>query len=234
MNNDKSVRKKRVLTQLDEVVLNHETGELIQHTRTQEVRVNSEPEFIKLYLRHVLSITEMPRGLTGILFEMLQFVNYLHEFVWNKGVRKRIADKLGCSESNVKKALVEFKKKEILFEKQGYSGIYILNPYLFGKGSWKNIHELRLTVDYTPERQVISGVVVNDSYLERKESNTLMIQERAELERDKVLENEMLKEIKNNIEADVFTQIDESCCPPKTKEKVKKVCGLTLPIPFDI
>lgn len=144
-------------------MVNVDTGEYVAEERITRSRVPKEPQFIKIYLSHLLMLTDIPKGLNGILFELIKGMNYKNEVVWNAGIKDRICQELNCSESNVRKALTEFKKKKILIE-QG-RGIFLVNPYVFGRGTWENVHQLRLTVDLTPTRQIVSGEVISDETL---------------------------------------------------------------------
>lgn len=183
--------------------LNMETGEIVGEQRVERRRIPQEPQFIKLYLSHVLMLSDIPKGLNVILYELLRKMNYDNEIVWNKGIKQRICEKLGCSESNVRKAITEFKKKNILIEQ--VHGVFLVNPYVFGKGGWENVHQLRLTVDLTPTKQIISGTVFNDDYRERIDNGELNNRERKEL---------------SSIQ-EVFAPV---CCPGKESEK--ETCGI--------
>jgi hypothetical protein len=183
--------------------VNMDTGEVIAEQRVTKQRVAREPQFVKLYLSHVLTLIDIPKGLNGILYELLRNMNYDNEIVWNQGVKMKLAEKLNCSESNVKKAITSFKRKGILIEQ--YPGVFLVNPYVFGKGSWENVHQLRLTVDITAGKQILSGTVVNDNYTERINNNELDYREQKELSALKA----------------VFAP---SCCPGKESEE--EICGI--------
>lgn len=189
------------------------TGEIVAEQRVTKQRVAKEPQFIKLYLSHVLMLIDIPKGLNGILYELLRNMNYDNEIVWNQGVKMKLAEKLKCSESNIKKAITSFKRKGILIEQ--YPGVFLVNPFVFGKGSWENIHQLRLTVDYKPESQVLAGLVVNDNYYHRYTNNELSSYEKSQLAAELVADVEREKEIE---EAE------------KMMQKRQEICGIQLPM----
>lgn len=185
-------------------LVNIDTGEVVAEQRVTKARIAQEPQFIKLYLSHVLMLSDIPKGLNEILFELLRKMNYDNEIVWNKGIKQRICKRLGCSESNVRKAITEFKKKKILIEQ--VQGVFLVNPYIFGRGSWDNVQQLRLTVDITPTQQIISGTVFNDDYRERIDTGNLT--------------NREVKELSS-----IKSVFSPSCCPNSNKSE-EEACGL--------
>jgi hypothetical protein len=68
--------------------------------------------------------------------------------VLNSTVKRRIADELGIVSGTIDNALVKFVNRNILF-RQG-KGVYLANPYLFGKGAWEDVEEIRMKVTYRP------------------------------------------------------------------------------------
>ena len=66
----------------------------------------------------------------------------------NSGVKRLMCREL-CIKSpqTISNALSKLTKADIL--KRIETGVYALNPHLFGKGDWRDIEKLRLNVDYT-------------------------------------------------------------------------------------
>ena len=83
----------------------------------------------------------LPNSADKILFELIKYVNYDNEIIINKNVKERIAERLNISLSRVNMYISDLTKKNFLIRKA--RGVYILNPYVFGKGNWKDIYELR-------------------------------------------------------------------------------------------
>jgi hypothetical protein len=69
-------------------------------------------------------------------------------------------------------------KKDIIFRED--TGLYKGNPYLFGKGEWRDIRELRMTVVFNPKGQSISTEVMKGDFDIQKdlitEVNELVLQ----------------------------------------------------------
>ncbi|MBR8840787.1 MAG: hypothetical protein DSM106950_44180, partial [Stigonema ocellatum SAG 48.90 = DSM 106950] len=57
-------------------------------------------------------------------------------------------------------ALVMLVKQDVLIRKD--KGLYLGNPLLFGKGEWKDIRELRLTIHYTKEGRTMTAEVLQE------------------------------------------------------------------------
>jgi hypothetical protein len=135
--------KSRKITSVEEV---YEDGKLIKQRRSSQIP--REPNFIKLYLKDLAHIRELPAWVSGVLYELLKKMDYNNEIVLNSTVKRRIADELGIVSGTIDNALVKFVNKSILF-RQG-KGVYLANPYLFGKGAWEDVEEIRMKVTYRP------------------------------------------------------------------------------------
>jgi len=129
-------------------------GELENKIKTTEekkyfIKAEGEEDFIKLYIKHIGLIAELPGFSSPILFELLKFMTYSEEgqmiFI-NPFVKEKICKKLKTKDGTIKNSLTELCKKRILFRVR--RGIYQVNPHIFGKGTWNNIKKLRMVVDY--------------------------------------------------------------------------------------
>jgi hypothetical protein len=124
-------------------------GEVSNKETVTKLKVPREPEFIKLYLKGLLALEHIPTGLNRILYEILKRMGYDNLIVINAGVKRLFEKQLNCSVHTVNKAIHQFTKSEILIRKD--TGIYLINPHIFGKGEWKNIEAIRATITYTAE-----------------------------------------------------------------------------------
>jgi hypothetical protein len=122
----------------------------------------AEPPFVKLYLDTVSYLMDVPKGCSNVLYELLRYIPYTNEgedpyFAINSSIKRIIASKLGCSMSKVEHALTDFVGKKILFRVD--TGLYLFNPELFGRGEWKHIKQLRLSVVYNNNGKKVRGYV---------------------------------------------------------------------------
>ena len=145
------VKEKTVINQSGEV-LEH-TKELINYKKIQ----NQEPDFIKLYLADICYFADLKPSQTNFLTNILSFSFF-------DKINKRLAVNLDKTTKTDIKFLMKYKnmqsidnliadlvKGKILYRDTRYgtrSARYLLNPYFFGKYDWKDIANIRLTVDY--------------------------------------------------------------------------------------
>lgn len=137
-------------------IVNHETGEVTQTVDNKVVRIAKEPDFVKVYLQDINKIFELPKGCTPALYEILRQMNYDGHITLNKYIKENCAKNAGMTLNSFNNCLTDLTKKDII--KRVAQGVYIANPYLFGKGSWTEIAEKRefyLTIKYTKEGKSI-------------------------------------------------------------------------------
>ena len=141
------------------------TGEVIK-TYSESV-VQKEPDYVKLYLESITKLNDVQGWTDPILHELLRLMNYGNEIVLNAAVKKRMALGLKISTRTIDNALSMLVKKNIIFRVD--TGLYKGNPFLFGKGEWRDIRELRMTVVFGKEGQNISTEVIKGD-LEAREA----------------------------------------------------------------
>lgn len=137
-------------------IVNHETGEVTQTVDNKVVRLNQEPDFIKVYLQDINKIFELSKGCTPALYEILKKMNYEGHITLNKYIKEICAKNAGMTLNSFNNCITDLTKKDIL--KRLAQGVYIANPNIFGKGSWTEISKQRefyLTIKYTKEGKSI-------------------------------------------------------------------------------
>lgn len=139
----------------EEVVVDSEGVVQSERKRhTQRVRYGKEPTYIKLYLDHLSRFKGLQLSLNPILAELLKQTSYadISEecggmiLYLNKPLKADIAKRCSVSLSRVDHAITEFVKKGYM--RRLDLGKYQFNAYLFGKGEWKDIENIRATFDY--------------------------------------------------------------------------------------
>lgn len=135
----------------DTAIINNETGEVLSesHSHTEHAKIPAEPPFIKLYLDCLAKFNDIQISLNPILAEMLKRASYADEEIENGGfvlylnkpLKTVIAKKCKVSLNRVEHALTEFVKRGYIY-RIGV-GSYQFNANLFGKGSWKDINNIR-------------------------------------------------------------------------------------------
>lgn len=145
-------------------------GQLLDHRTevTVSKKTNNEPEFVKLYVEQWLTTM---RGKPSIMTEVLvALINIGLTFAGNRtsgGMivhasrfeKQAVADKLGCSLSNVSNTITKLVAVGAL--KRVERGVYQVNPNLMGKGNWSDIKALQISWQFEDSGTSNETVVVN-------------------------------------------------------------------------
>ncbi len=140
---------KKKLLRLEEEI-DRETGE-IKRTK-HEVQFDAEPAFIKLYLDCLGMFTRssaLDKNLNDMLIATLKYMTYADKeqiIYLNSTIKKRIAESTGKSIARYNQALTLWVKEGIL--RRIDRGAYQVNPWVFGKGDWRDIEQLRATFSF--------------------------------------------------------------------------------------
>lgn len=151
-----------------------ETGEILDEKVVLQTRSKgTEPSFVKLYLNDLMLLNDLPTKATGLLWELMKVMSYENKIILNGAIKKQIAATLDIKMPTLNNTLSSFVKKEILYRID--TGIYTPNPYLFAKGNWSDIKELRMNVTYTPAGEKLITSEANG--LSMEEFNNIEIEE---------------------------------------------------------
>lgn len=141
--------------------IDHSTGEVSQEEITQKIRVQREPNFIKLYLADILYLSDLPAGLSGVLFSFLRRMTYDGEIYVNRSMKETVANEVNLTANTVNKAITLLVKGKILIRAD--RGKYYFNPHLFGKGDWSQISSLRATIEWNSQGRTVMEVVKQEN-----------------------------------------------------------------------
>ncbi len=141
-----------------------DTGEAITKTETTVTDTqfipNDEPPYIKLYLKDILYLADLPESYVKVLYALIQLSSYMENpsaygiveekgmlISISKGMKEMVCRQLGVKNiRTINNALTNLAKAKVLVRVA--TGTYLLNPNLFGKGYWKDIKKLRLKTEY--------------------------------------------------------------------------------------
>ena len=143
------MKTKKVLHSTTTQIINEKTGEISMSEITNTFVVDKEPDFIKLYISDISRLNDLPKGMDPILLELIKGLGYNNVIAAYKPIKLMICKQLGISMSYLNKAINTFYVKGIFIRLA--RGIYIADPELFGRGSWKDIKQLRLVIDYNDD-----------------------------------------------------------------------------------
>lgn len=134
----------------EEIETDRETG-LIVRTKSM-VQFKKEPEFVKLYL-DCLGVFTKNGGLDACLNDMLLAVLRRMSYATdeqivslNAYVKESICKETGRSPKRLEQAITIWVKTKVLIRVA--RGVYKVNPYLLGRGDWRDIENLRATFDF--------------------------------------------------------------------------------------
>lgn len=143
---NKEQRKKRKHKEEKHTIVSGE-GEILEQQKHESFLTESEPDFIKLYIDHIIHVNGLPDGVKRTLNALLKLMTYENMIVLNPYVKKQITEELGYKNvQSLNNNLNKLVKSEILFRKG--AGTYQMNPFLFAKGKWEDIKKIRYEVVY--------------------------------------------------------------------------------------
>lgn len=133
-------------------IVDYESGEILRSVTKQHV--SSEPPYVKLYLKTLCSLKDVPANNNHILYFLLSNISYASQenkfggqiIVVNKYIKDMICEEYGIAEVTIRKALAAFVEKGLF--RRVARGTYQANPEYFGKGDWKDIRNIIATIDF--------------------------------------------------------------------------------------
>lgn len=121
--------------------IDYTTGEIKSSTVVKRFK-GEEPNYVKLYLEDISYLHNIPASAGALLQELLKYVTYGTQEIGLTAVfKRRISEATGFSVKTIDNRLQDLLKAGIISRID--TGTFMLNPYLFGKGDWKTINELR-------------------------------------------------------------------------------------------
>jgi hypothetical protein len=138
--------KKKLVQEIVKQAIDTNTGEVLEVSSVKSFTIDREPDFIKIYTDDILRLKDIPKGMNSVLISLLKRMNYQNEVYVISHVKKEMEIELSLSEVSIRKSLELFVQKEVLIRK--HRGVYIFDPLLVARGSWEDIHKLRLTITY--------------------------------------------------------------------------------------
>lgn len=151
------MEQKKVYKQVQTNIVDLETGEIKQSKDVETSYVNREPDFIKLYIADLIKLNDMPKSTSNILLSLLRNMTYDNEIIIIASLKRKIAKELNIAVETINKAVQRLNKQGIISRKD--TSLYAVNPYLFGRGKWQDIKELRLKVTYNKDGKFITTEV---------------------------------------------------------------------------
>ena len=107
-----------------------------------KIKKAAEPAYVKTYLCDQDKIFALTKGTQRLLYRLFEYVVYNDNKIYlNAAIKRQIASGLNIRYESIDNALSKLCNSNFLFRLD--TGLYMLNPYYFAKGDWKNVTELR-------------------------------------------------------------------------------------------
>jgi hypothetical protein len=140
--------QKKIIKQSTQTTLDMRSGEVLEVVDRKEYKVDREPDYIKLYLDDLAYLMHLPNN--DVLFCLLKKMNYEGEVILIKSVIEDICQKVNLKNRTYFYSLIKkYTDKDILIKKD--RGVYLFNPFFFGRGKWEDIQKIRMSINYTPK-----------------------------------------------------------------------------------
>ena len=149
----------KINQRLEHVKVNNE-GELLNYDRNISYNIGSEPPYVKVYLETILYLKDLPKGYNPVLMCILKRLPWASQeqgIAINAALKRIIAKEVECSVSRVDHAITDFVKGELLYRMD--TGLYRVNPNLFGRGEWSDIAKLRLEITFDSHGKTFMGEI---------------------------------------------------------------------------
>lgn len=161
-----------------------EDGRVVSHTYHNTFTIGSEEDYVKIYFAGLFYMRDMPSDCMRLLIHMLPHARYAEppdsnmaeyslSIVLYPKLKKDIAKTMGCKVGTISNLLTELVYGGILI--RVVPSVYRLNPHLFGRGSVKDMGEMRaLHLAPLPEDTFMS-VYEKNKALKKAEKEDLLI-----------------------------------------------------------
>ena len=141
--------RKRIHIQEVNTVMIDENGEVINTTTKNVAAFEKEPPYIKTYIADIQRISGFPEYVNNVLVELLRNMGYNNIVLMYMPIKQMICNRLGISINTLNKAIDELYKANILI--RAARGMYLMDPNIFGRGSWSDIKDIRMVVEYNSD-----------------------------------------------------------------------------------
>lgn len=137
---------KKIIRQIQTQTIDMASGEIVEVKDTKEYNVEREPDFVKLYLKDIERVLNLPAGVSSTMYELLRCMNYDNLIALTPYIRRSIAEKICTSVDVFNHNLAKLSNEGVITKID--TGTYLANPDLFGKGKWTDIRNMRLEITY--------------------------------------------------------------------------------------
>lgn len=154
------------INQQNTVIINSETGEVIEQTKKESLPVGKEPNYYKVYINDLANLQGLNTTEKMVLELLSANMTFDNLIVLIKPIKEKLMKMTGKSYEGIEKAVKELAKKKILLREE--RSCYRVNPKYIAKGKWEDIKALRLVIEYSEQGREISIEKVTPFHIEYK------------------------------------------------------------------
>lgn len=142
--------KKGIYRTVEKEIIDTHTGEVLgSKSQTEKVYIEKEPDYVKLYLKDIVRLKDLPPTSEKLLMLIVKHMGYNNLFQAYKPLKLVMSQQLNMSLNTLNQQISNLRKAGILIPMDKYGrGLYLVDPSLFARGSWKDIRNLRLIIEY--------------------------------------------------------------------------------------
>jgi hypothetical protein len=122
------------------------TGEITQEEITTKSFAEGEPDFVKLYIKDIIRLKDLPPAADKVLLEIIGQMGYKNVFPAYAPIKRIMCQTLNMTMNTLNKSITQLHSKGILIRVE--KGVYLVDPDLFARGRWEDIKSLRLVIEY--------------------------------------------------------------------------------------
>ena len=155
---------KMKVNQQNTILMDSETGEVIEQVRKESLAVGKEPNYYKVYINDLANLQGLnptEKMVLEILSANMTFDNLI---VLIKPIKEKLVKITGKEFETIKKAIQGLSKKKVLLKEE--RACYRVNPKYVAKGKWEDIKALRLVIEYSEQGREISIEKVTPFHIE--------------------------------------------------------------------
>lgn len=150
---------KKVTKIMTNKVTDISTGEIKHKEEITDAYVDKEPDYVKLYLKDIVALNDLPKGLDRVINVLLKVMSYDNMIILNSFIKKQMTEELGYKSVQVlNNNINKLVNAQIIFRKG--TGTYQVNALYFGRGHWTDIQEIRLQQRYSDKGKDFEAEII--------------------------------------------------------------------------
>ena len=134
--------------------IDFQTGEVKSEVIQQNFKAQSEPEYVKMYIKDLCAIKGVADADQALLRQLLAKLDYEGYVTLSPRSREVMCNTLNISAKTLRNRLTRLSKSKLI--KSTSTNEYMVNPQYFARGQWKDVCEQRrkfeLVISYSEEK----------------------------------------------------------------------------------